>query len=230
MELGAEMTDFLIDSLSTVILVVLGGYILFAGSQQIWATAGVVGLTVTARLLSVLVAGFDTGRELIEYREWELLGLAVLVGVVGIVLGRLKPNLAALLIGFAAGADLALFLYDIAAYLIVDLARLSESLVVWVTLVVIILGGLFGLWLVRKSRDEALILITMLIGVQFILEVLGLDKSSSWTAIVILSLGLAGMLVQYSFYLREVKARTEELEPTAQASSMAYFQNLQLEE
>ena len=110
------------------------------------------------------------------------------------------------------------------------LAQRSESLVTWVTLVVIIVGGLAGLWLVRKSRDEALILITMLIGVQFILEVLGLDKSSSWTAIVILSLGLAGMLVQYSFYLREVKARTEELEPTAQASSMAYFQNLQLEE
>ena len=107
------MTDTLIDLLSTIILVVLGGYILFAGRQQIWATAGIVGLTVTGRLLSVLVAGFDTGMELIEYREWELLGLALLVGLVGIVLGRLKPNLTALLIGVAAGADLALFLYDI---------------------------------------------------------------------------------------------------------------------
>jgi hypothetical protein len=230
MELGAEMTDFLIDSLSTIILVVLGGYILFAGRRQIWATSGVVWLTVTARLLAILVAEFDTARELIEYREWEMLGLAVLVGLVGIVLGRLKPNLAALLIGVAAGADLALFLYDIAAYLIVDLAQLSESLVTWVTLVVIIVGSLSGLWLVRKSRDEAIILITMLIGVQFIQEVLSFDKSSSWTAIVILSLGLAGMLVQYSYYLRELKASSEQVEPTAHAASMAYFQNLQLEE
>ena len=61
-------------------------------------------------------------------------------------------------------------------------------------------------------------------------ELLGFDKSSSWTAIIILSLGLAGMLVQYSVYLREVKARTEEVEPSAQSSSMAYFQNLQLDE
>ena len=230
MELGAEMTDFLIDSLSTIILVVLGGYILFAGRRYLWATTGVVGLTVTARLLAILVAGFDTGLELIEYREWEMVGLALLVGLVGIVLGRLKPNLAALLIGVAAGADLALFLYAVAVYLIVDLARLSESLATGVTVAVIIVGGLFGLWLIRKSRDEALILITMLIGVQFIQETLGFDKNSSWTAIIILTLGLAGMLVQYSFYLREVKARTEELEPTAQASSMAYFQNLQLDE
>jgi hypothetical protein len=230
MELGAEMTDFLINSLSTIILVVLGGYILFAGRRQIWATSGVVWLTVTARLLAILVAEFDTARELIEYREWGMLGLAVLVGLVGIVLGRLKPNLAALLIGVAAGADLALFLYDIAAYLIVDLARLSESLVTWVTLVVIIVGGLFGLWLVRKSRDEALILITVLIGVQFIQEILGFDKSSSWTAIIILSLGLAGMLVQYSYYLRELKARSEQIEPMPHASSVAYFQNLQLDE
>ena len=230
MELGAEMTDFLIDSLSTIILVFLGGYILFAGRRQIWATTGIVGLTVTARLLAILVAGFDTGLELIEYREWEMVGLALLVGLVGIVLGRLKPNLAALLIGVAAGADLALFLYAVAVYLIVDLARLSESLATGVTVAVIIVGGLFGLWLIRKSRDEALILITMLIGVQFIQETLGFDKNSSWTAIIILTLGLAGMLVQYSFYLREVKARTEELEPTAQASSMAYFQNLQLDE
>jgi hypothetical protein len=180
--------------------------------------------------MSILVAGFDTGRALIEYREWEMLGLAVFVGLVGIVLGRFIPNLAALLIGVAAGADLALFLYGIAAYLIVDLARLPESLVVWATVAVVIAGGLFGLWLVRKTRDESLILITMLIGVQFIQEAVGFDKSSSWTAIIMLSLGLAGMLVQYSVYLRELKARSEQAEPRPHASSLAYFQNLQLDE
>jgi uncharacterized membrane protein YuzA (DUF378 family) len=75
-----------------------------------------------------------------------------------------------------------------------------------------------------------LILITVLIGVQFIQEILGFDKSSSWTAIIILSLGLAGMLVQYSYYLRELKARSEQIEPMPHASSVAYFQNLQLDE
>lgn len=223
------MGDFLIDSLSAVILVALGGYVLFAGRRQIWATTGIVGLTVTARLLAVLVAGFDTGRELIEFREWGLVGIALLVGLVGIVLGRLKPNLAALMIGFAAGADLALFFYGIASYLITDVARLSEDVVVWVTLAVIIVGGLFGLWLIRQTRDEALILITVLIGVQFIQDALGFDKSSSWTAIIILSLGLAGLLVQYASYLRELKA-SERTEPAPDASSVAYFQSLQLDD
>lgn len=222
------MTGFLINTFTTIFLLVLGGYVLFAGRRIIWMTAGVVGLTVSARLLAILVAGFDTGRELIEFREWELVGLAVAVGVVGIAIGRLKPNLAALLIGFAAGADLALWLYDIVAYLIADVAQLPENVVVWVALAVIIIGGLFGLWLIRESRDEALILITMLIGVQFIQDAVGFDKSNSWTAIIILSLGLAGVLVQYAYYLRELKAESTEPEPSA--SSVAFFQDLQLDD
>jgi hypothetical protein len=191
---------------------------------------GIVGLVVTARLLAILVAGLDTGRELIEFREWGMVGLALVAGLVGVVIGRLKPNLAALLIGVAAGADLALFLYDIAASLITEVARLPENLVVWVTLAVIIVGGLFGLWLIRQSRDEALILITMLIGAQLILDALVLDRSSSWTAIIMLSLGLAGLLVQYAAYLRQRKARSEQREPGPDGSSVAYFQNLQLDE
>jgi hypothetical protein len=224
------MSDSLISALTTVLLLILGGYILFAGRRHIWLTAGAVGLIVTGRLLAILVAGFDTARELIEFQEWGMLGLALGVGLVGIVIGRAKPNLAALLIGFAAGADLALWLYDIVAYLVTDLAQLPANVVDWVALAVIIVGGLFGLWLIRESRDEALILITMLIGVQLVQDALGFDKSSSWTAIIILSLGLAGILVQYAFYLRQLKAIEQQKELEPQASSLAYFQNLQLDE
>jgi uncharacterized membrane protein YuzA (DUF378 family) len=100
----------------------------------------------------------------------------------------------------------------------------------WVALAVIVVGGLFGLWLIRQSRDEALILITMLIGVQLVQDALGFDKSSSWTAIIMLSLGLAGILVQYAFYLRQLKAIEQQKELEPQASSLAFFQNLQLDE
>lgn len=224
------MTEFLINLSSTVILVVMGGYILFAGRRATWATSGVVGLTVTARLLAVLVAGFDTGRELIEFREWELVGIAVLVGILGAVLGRARPDLAVLLVGFAAGADVALWLYDIVAYVLVAVAQLLQTVVFWVGLAVIIGGGLLGLRLIRVSRDEGLILITMLIGVQFIRDVLGLSGTSSWTAIAILGLGLAGLLVQYAFYLREERALSELTEPEPHASSVAYFQDLQLDD
>ena len=97
-------------------------------------------------------------------------------------------------------------------------------------LAIIIIGGLLGIWLIRVSRDEALILITMLIGVQFIQEAVAFDKSNSWTAIIILTLGLVGLLVQYASYLREIKVRSELTEPEPRASSIAYFQDLQLEE
>jgi hypothetical protein len=63
-----------------------------------------------------------------------------------------------------------------------------------------------GLWLVKQSRDEALILITMVVGVELIQDALRLNKSSSWTAIVIVCLALAGVMVQYANYLRETKA------------------------
>jgi len=223
------MADFLVDSLSTIVLLVLGGYIMFAGRKYIWLTTGAVGLTVTARILAILVSGFDSGRELIEYQEWGLVGLALAVGLLGVVIGRLKPQLAAMLIGFAAGADLALWFYGIVSYLITDVANLPENLVLWVALAVIVIGGLFGLWLIRQSGNEALILITVLIGVQFVQDLLGFDKSSSWTAIIILSLGLAGLLVQYAYYLRELKA-LEQTEPALDPTSVAYFQNLQLDE
>jgi hypothetical protein len=90
------MSDFLISALTAVLLLILGGYVLFAGRKHIWLTAGAVGLIVTGRLLAILVAGFDTARELIEFQEWGMLGLALGVGLVGIVIGRAKPNLAAL--------------------------------------------------------------------------------------------------------------------------------------
>jgi hypothetical protein len=225
-----KMTEFLIDALTIIIMLVFGGYVLFLGRRALWATMGIVGLTVTARLLAVLVAGLDTGRDLIEYKEWQLLGIAVLVGVIGLVLGRVKPNIAVFLIGFAFGADLASWLYNIVAYIVTDVAQLPDSVAVWVGLAVIIIGGLFGVWLVRVSRDEALILITMLFGVQFIQEAIALDKSNSWTAIIILSLGLAGLLVQYASYLRESKILSELTEPEPRASSVAYFKDLQLGE
>ena len=221
---------FLINLIWGIIGTVLGFYVLFVGRKALWATLGIIGLIVSANLLAVLVIGGERGRDLLEAQAWGLVGIAGLVGVLGFLLGRVKPEWAVLLIGFAAGADLALWFYDIAAYVITAVAQQSEQFAFWIGLLVILIGGLFGLWLVRKSRDEALILITMLIGVQLIQDSVGFSLSSSWTAIIILSLGLAGLLVQYAFYLRQLKATERQTEPEQHASSLAYFQNLQLEE
>lgn len=218
---------FLVNLLVTIISVILGGYILFVGRKAAWVTLGTVSLIVTGNLLAVLFAGADKARDLIELQSWGLVGIAVLVGFLGFAVGRANKDWAVLLIGFAAGADMALWLYDVSAYAIKTVAQQSERTAFWVGLIILVVGGLLGMWLVSKARDEALILITMLVGTQFIQNSLGLSKDSSWTAIIMITLALAGVLVQFADYLREIKANQQSLEP--QASSIAYFQDLELE-
>ena len=135
--------------------------------------------------------------------------------------------IAGLIIGFFAGADVARWFNEIVSYLVISVAQLSEEIALVAGLVVMIIGGLVGLWLVRRARDEALILITMLIGVNLIQEFLFLNLDSSWTAIFIISLALAGILAQYAVYLRELKEGMTEPEP--HASSLAYLQDLELD-
>ena len=203
--------------LGLVVGVVLGGYILLYGRRALWATLGIVGLAATANLLAVLVAGVDTGRDLIRLQAWNLLGIALAVGVLGVILGRVTPSLAALLIGFVAGANVALWLYDISAYLITGVAQLSDQVALWVGLVIIVLGGLAGLWFVRTYRDEALILITMVLGTQLIVLGLGLNTNSSWTAIIVLCLALLGVVRQYADYVLELNGDASQYSEDTQS-------------
>ncbi len=85
-----------------------------------WATLGIVSLTVSARSLATFVAGLDSGRNLIEFQEWNLVAIAIGVGILGITLGWFKPDLGVLIIGFATGADVGLWFYEISSYLVVD--------------------------------------------------------------------------------------------------------------
>jgi hypothetical protein len=223
-KLEVEITMFWIYG---IIGALFGGIILFDGRRRLWATLGIVSLTVSARTLAVFAAGLDSGRDLIEFQQWDLLAIAIAIGVVGMVLGWLAPSLSVFIIGFAAGADVALFFYKISSYLVINVAQMSELIAQVVGVAIIIIGGLLGLWLVRRHRDEALILITMLIGVQLIQDAVGLNPDSSWTAILLITLGLAGILAQYAMYLREQQEGQTELEPLA--SSIAYFQDLELD-
>ncbi len=217
---------FFLNFISVMIALFLGFFILFTGRRVIWATLGIIAFFLTANLLTVMVAGLENIRDLIAARAWDLLGIAIIVAFLGIALGRVKPDLAVLVIGFAAGADTALWLYNIAAYVVTTIAKQSQQVALVVGLGVILIGGLLGVWLVRKVRDEALIVITMLVGAQIIRGTLGLSQTSSWTAIIMIILALAGVLVQYAGYLREIKASQRTLEP--HPSSVAYFQDLEL--
>jgi hypothetical protein len=123
-----------------------------------------------------------------------------------------------------------LWLFEIVAYGVTNAANLSAQVADVLGWVLILIGGLFGLWLVRQSRDEALILITILIGTELIQDALQLSKTSSWAAILTLGLALAGVLVQYAYYLQETKAMDQQTEPVPAPSSVAYFQDLELED
>ena len=218
---------FFLNLITTIILIILGFYILFAGRHLIWATLGIVGLSATANLLAVLVGNGNVGRDLITNQQWVLVGIAVLVGVIGVLLGKYKQDLAIFCIGFIAGADATLWFYNVATHFITNVARQSERSAYLTGLVLILIGGFLGLWLVREIRDEALILITMLVGTQLILDAFGFSPTSSWTAIIMITLALAGVLVQYAIYLREIKS--DELTPQPHPSSLAYFQDLELD-
>ena len=221
------MLALLLNLFVSIFVILLGFYILFAGRHAIWATLGIVALSAAANLMAVLVAGGSAGRDLIEMQAWGLVGIAVFIGVLGILLGKFKPDWAVLSIGFIAGADAALWFYNITIHFMTNIAKQSGQTAYITGLIVILVGGLLGLGLIRAVRDEALILITMLVGTQLILDGFGFSPTSSWTAIIMITLALAGVLVQYAIYLREIKSSA--LTPEPHPSSIAYFQDLELD-
>ena len=219
--------EFILSIAAIIIGLIIGGYILFAGRRRLPITLAFLAFTAGANLLAVFVAGVDSGLALIDIEAWSLLGIALGIGVVGFLIGKVRSELAVSVIGFIAGAELAVLFIEISDYLTINVFNQSEQTALWVAMVILVIGGLLGFWFVRASRDEALILITMIVGVSIIQVVLGLSTTSSWSAIFILTLALAGLLVQYALYIREIKEEETIIEP--QVSSVAYFQDLELE-
>jgi hypothetical protein len=111
-------------------------------------------------------------------------------------------------LGFLAGAYMALWFDSIVFYLTTSTTTLPDNSDILLILLIVIIGGLIGMFLTRQFPNEALILIAMLVGVDTISQALKLDPTSIWTAIIILSLALVGVIVQYADYLRQLKANT----------------------
>ena len=197
--------EFVSNLIWAIVIVGLGFYTLLLGRKVLWATLGVMALIATARVLAIFVAGVNSGRQLIELEAWDLVGIAFAAGVLGLILGKFKPIIAVSVIGFIAGADIILWFYEISSHLIVEVARLSEQVAFGIGLLSLLFGGLLGAWLARKYGDEIIIIVTMLVGVQLIQDGFRFDSKSSLTAIIIITLALVGVLVQYADYLREME-------------------------
>jgi hypothetical protein len=89
---------------------------------------------------------------------------------------------------------------------------------------------LLGAWLVRKYGDEVIIIVTMLVGVQLILDGFQLDSKSSLTAMIIITLALVGVLVQYADYLREMESKAPLIGSQQADSTLDFFQSLEIDE
>jgi len=200
------LLTFLVNLILSILGIVLGGYILLAGYRRLWVSLGVIGFTATANLLAILLASADSGWDLADQRRWLFLIAAGGVGALGLVIGRSRPEVAVTLVGFSAGVDMTLWLHNIWSYVFTTNTGLSEPTALWLLLVLGVVGGLLGLWLTRRYGEELLILITAVIGVEIIYLSLGLKQESSFTAVIILSLALVGVVVQYANFQRHAKA------------------------
>jgi hypothetical protein len=227
---GGDKMEIVLNIIWTIVSIGLGFYILLFGRKMLWATLGIMALVATARLLAIFVADVDFGWQLIELEAWNLVGIAFIAGAVGVFLGRFKPDTAINFIGFIAGADIILWFYEISSHLIIEVARLTEQIALVIGLLLLFLGGVMGLWLIRKYQDELLIIMSMLVGIQLIQDGFRLDGQSSLTAIIIITLALIGVLVQYADFLREMEAKTPLIVSEEAASSLDFFQSLEIDE
>ncbi len=188
-----------------IIGLALGFYLLLMGRQAKALTTAIVCLAATGGLLALIVLNESSAWALTEERDWLLLGITVAAGIVGGILGARAEHIAASIVGFAAGGFIALWFYDIAHHIVVDIAHWSEQTAFWVGVAIIIIGGLIGLFLTRRSEAVALILITVFVGTDFIVRALHLSPDKSITAVITISLALLGLVFQYAQYLREIK-------------------------
>lgn len=199
------MLDFLVTILFFIIGLVLGFYLLLFGRQKMVVTTAIICLAATGGLLALIFLGENNGWALTEEPDWLLLGITVAAGIVGGILGARAEHISAAIVGFFAGGYIGLWFYDIAFHLVVNIAHWPEQTAFWVGVVILIVCGLIGLFLTRRSEAVSLILISVFVGADLIIRALGLSQDRSITAVITISLALLGLVVQYAQYLREIK-------------------------
>ena len=217
------MLNFLVSVLFFIIGLVLGFYLLLLGRRRMLVTTAIICLAATGSLLALIFLGDGSGWALTEGPDWLLLGITVAAGIIGCILGSRQEHVAAAIVGFAAGGYIALWFYDIAFYLVVNIAHWPEQTTFWVGVAILIIGGLIGLFLTRRSEAVALIMITVFVGTDIIIKALGLSPEKSFTAVITISLALFGLVVQYAQYLREIKADRPQIVADSETPVTEYF-------
>jgi hypothetical protein len=200
------MLDFLLEILFFIIGLALGFYLLLLGRRKMVLTTAIICLAGTAGLLALIYLGENDAWALTKGPNWDLLGITVAAGIIGGILGARSKRIAAAVVGFFAGGYIGLWFYDIAHHLVVNIANWPEQTAFLVGLAILIVCGLLGLFLTRRSEAVAVILISVPVGTNIIIGALDLSPKNSLTAVISISLALLGLVVQYAQYMREIKA------------------------
>jgi hypothetical protein len=205
------MPEFLLTILNfvlTVTFLVLGGMLLLAGRKYTWILLGAGGFLVSATIAAE-IQGLTNGWALLQEGKWLSLLIAFGIGALGILVSQNYKSLAIDLIGFAVGLYIASWFDEI---LLVISGENSSDFTWWVAMIFLAVG-LAGIWATRRDPDQALILISVLIGASSIANGLNLDSASSFTAVITLGLALTGVVVQYATLLRERPRLGQQLPP-----------------
>ncbi|MDX1414034.1 MAG: DUF4203 domain-containing protein [Candidatus Promineifilaceae bacterium] len=217
------LVEFLLSILFLVVGLILGFYLLLWGRRGLAVTTGIICLSETGSLLALIFLGENVAWALTEEPSWALIGITLVAGVIGTLLGARNKRIATVVLGFAAGGYIALWFYDIAYHLVVNLGNWSEQVAFWVGVAILIVGGLIGLFLTRRSEAVALILISVFVGTDILVRALNLSSTSSWTAVISISIALLGLVVQYAQYLREIKGEMHHFYAEAGTPAPEFF-------
>ena len=192
----------------TVLILGLGGLLLLTGRKYIWVLLGAGGFLIAATLAAE-VQGLPNIWALVEQRMWISLLISVGIGALGVYVGQNYEHLSTDIIGFAVGLFIATWFDEILLYL----NGQNQDDFTWWLVLLFIAAGIIGVWVTRQDPDQALILISVVIGARTIADGLNLDPSQNITAVISLGLALTGVVVQYASYLREQPRLGRQLPP-----------------
>lgn len=203
------MFEFLANLLLAIVWGALGLIALLAGRKYLWLLLGVAGLVVTAQVLAAFY-GYANAWGLVTKLELVPILISVAFGVLAMALGRHNRDAAITFIGFAVGVFVASW-FDQLIFFISGRAETDSA--PWWLFLVFLAAGLLGVWIIRRGAEQELILVSVIIGVKTITDALNLPAESNITAVVILSLALVGIVVQYAALLREQPPELRVIQP-----------------
>jgi hypothetical protein len=186
----------------------LGGILLLTGRKYMWILLGAGGFLIAAALTAE-IQGYPNSWSLIEEGQWISLLIAVGIGALGVYVGQHYEHLSVDIIGFAIGVFVATWFDEV---LLVLNGQDTNDFTWWVALI-FIAAGFVGVWVTRQDPEQALILISVLIGARTISDGLNLDQTKNMTAVITLGLALTGVVVQYASLLRERPRIGQQLPP-----------------